>query len=402
MKNGLILFNSQGDGFDGQYIQSVTALYKDGGFPFSHLLVLDKKDDLGFSRNVKELKEVLDNLIIVANDDLGFNAKEILAEIFESPLVENDNAVKFASAVCKAESKGYKDEYALIPSDASLIPNISGIQQGFILDSLELSVALLPSNLKELSVMSDKYIIPYLENKYELVNKRITLKYFGDLDKLNAVLKNAKQMDEKDFTYSLKENNGDVKIVLLFTHLESANRSKEIISFIVGELKENIYAEFDTTLEERVFDLLKLRKIKLSVAESFTGGRITSALINNSGISEFLHEGIVSYSNESKMQRLNVDKGSLIKEGAVSSIVAYKMVVGLLKTGNCDLAISTTGIAGPNSDNTSKPVGLCYIAVGMKDGVHTYKYNFKGTREKITETAKNTALFLAIKKLKGI
>ena len=102
------------------------------------------------------------------------------------------------------------------------------------------------------------------------------------------------------------------------------------------------------------------------------------------------------------MQRLNVDKGSLIKDGAVSSIVAYKMVVGLLKTGNCDLAISTTGIAGPNSDNTSKPVGLCYIAVGMKDGVHTYKYNFKGTREKITETAKNTALFLAIKKLKGI
>ncbi len=402
MKNGLILFNSQGDGFDGQYIQSVTSLYKDGGFPLSHLLVLDKKDDLGFSRNVKELKEVLDNLIIVANDDLGFNAKEILAEIFESPLVENDNAVKFASAVCKAESKEYKDEYALIPSDASLIPNISGIQQGFILDSLELSVALLPSNLKELSVMSDKYIIPYLENKYELVNKRITLKYFGDLDKLNAVLKNAKQMDEIEFTYSLQENNGDVKIVLLFTHLESANRSKEIISYIVGELKENIYAEFDTTLEERVFDLLKLRKIKLSVAESFTGGRITSALINNSGISEFLHEGIVSYSNESKMQRLNVDKGSLIKEGAVSSIVAYKMVVGLLKTGNCDLAISTTGIAGPNSDNTSKPVGLCYIAVGMKDGVHTYKYNFKGTREKITETAKNTALFLAIKKLKGI
>lgn len=402
MKNGLVLFNSQGDGYDGRYIQSVTSLYKDGGFDISHLLVLDKKDDLGFSRNLKELKEVLDNLIIVANEDLGFNIKEILAEIFDSPLIENDNAVKFASAVCKAEGKEYKDDYALIPSEASLIPNISGVSQGFILDSLELSVVLLPSDYKQLSVMSDKYIIPYLENKYELVNKRITLKYFGDLDRLNAVLRQAKEMDEIDFSFTLQENNGDVKIVLLFTHLESANRSREIISYIVGELKENIYAEFDTTLEERVFDLLKLKKIKLSVAESFTGGRVTSALINNSGISEFLHEGIVSYSNESKIQRLNVDKGSLIKDGAVSSIVAYKMVVGLLKTGDCDLAISTTGIAGPKSDNTSKPVGLCYIAVGMKDGVHTYKYNFKGTREKITETAKNTALFLTIKKLKGI
>ena len=78
------------------------------------------------------------------------------------------------------------------------------------------------------------------------------------------------------------------------------------------------------------------------------------------------------------------------------------MAVGLLKTGKCDLAISTTGIAGPKSDNTAKPVGLCYIGIGMKDGVHTYKYNLSGNREEITETAKNTALFLAIKKLKNL
>jgi nicotinamide-nucleotide amidase len=78
------------------------------------------------------------------------------------------------------------------------------------------------------------------------------------------------------------------------------------------------------------------------------------------------------------------------------------MSAGLIKTGNCDVAISTTGIAGPKSDDTKKPVGLCYIGVGMKDGVHTYKLNLTGTREEITETAKNTALFLAIKKLKNI
>ena len=170
--------------------------------------------------------------------------------------------------------------------------------------------------------------------------------------------------------------------------------------FLIQELKENIYAEFDTSLSERVFDLLKLKKLKLSVAESFTAGRVASAIISNSGASEFVHEGIVSYSNQSKLSRLNVDKGDLIKNGAVSSVVAYHMAVGLLKTGECDVAISTTGIAGPKSDNTEKPVGLCYIAIGMKDGVHTYKYNLSGNREEITETAKNTALFLTIKKLK--
>ena len=77
------------------------------------------------------------------------------------------------------------------------------------------------------------------------------------------------------------------------------------------------------------------------------------------------------------------------------------MAVGLLKEG-CDLAIATTGIAGPKSDDTKKPVGLCYIAIGTREGVHTYKFNLSGTREQITERAKNTAMFLAIKRIKKI
>ena len=151
-----------------------------------------------------------------------------------------------------------------------------------------------------------------------------------------------------------------------------------------------------------MFDLLKLKKLKLSVAESFTGGRLASSMIKNSGVSEFFYEGIVAYSNKSKIERLGVDKEDLRRSGAVSSIVAYQMCAGLLRKGDCDIAIATTGIAGPKSDDTDKPVGLCYIAVGLKDGVHTYKYNFNGTREQITEQARNVALGLAIKKLKKI
>ena len=97
-----------------------------------------------------------------------------------------------------------------------------------------------------------------------------------------------------------------------------------------------------------------------------------------------------------------MEEKAIFTQGAVSSTVAYQMAAGLLKSGRCDVAIATTGIAGPNSDGTDKPVGLGYIAVGMKDGVHTYRYNFSGSREEIMETAKNTALFLAIKKLKNV
>ena len=147
---------------------------------------------------------------------------------------------------------------------------------------------------------------------------------------------------------------------------------------------------------------MRLRKVKLSLAESFTGGRVVAEIIKNSGASAYVNEGLVPYSNQSKIKRLGVQSKDLDSQGAVSAVVAYQMALGLLKEGNCDMAICTTGIAGPNSDDTDKPVGLCYIAVGMKDGIHTYRNRLSGTREQITETAKNTALFLAIKKLKTL
>ena len=172
--------------------------------------------------------------------------------------------------------------------------------------------------------------------------------------------------------------------------------------YIVEKIGGRIYAEFDVSLGERLFDVLKLKNLKLSTAESFTGGRVLGEIIKNSGASAYVDEGIICYSNDSKKERLGVKESDLISFGAVSSKVAYRMAAGLLVKGKCDVAISTTGIAGPNSDNTLKPVGLNYIGIGMKDGIHVFKYELKGTREEITETAKNTALFLAIKKLKNI
>jgi nicotinamide-nucleotide amidase len=158
----------------------------------------------------------------------------------------------------------------------------------------------------------------------------------------------------------------------------------------------------DVSLSERLFDLLKLKKIKIATAESFTAGRVVASIISNSGASEFVHEGVVCYSNDSKAIRMNIEKSDLMKEGAVSSMTAYRMAAGLLKQGKVDLAISTTGVAGPFGDGSQAPVGLCYIGIGMMDGVHTYKLNLTGSREEITEKAKNTALFLAIKKLKSL
>ena len=161
-----------------------------------------------------------------------------------------------------------------------------------------------------------------------------------------------------------------------------------------------VYAIENITLEHRLYDLLKLRRMTLSVAESFTGGGIASRLVSVPGVSEVYYEGLNTYANASKMARLGVDELTLKQYGAVSERTAYEMVEGLLNTGKCDIALSTTGIAGPKSDNTAKPVGLAYIGVGTKERIKVYKFNYRGDRENITRTAINDALFLAYKMLK--
>ena len=102
------------------------------------------------------------------------------------------------------------------------------------------------------------------------------------------------------------------------------------------------------------------------------------------------------------MNRLGVLEYTLNTVGAVSDQTAYEMAAGLIATGNCDISIATTGLAGPNSDKSMLPVGLCYIAVGVKERVFVYRYKFGDTREEITKKAINYALFLAYKQLKNM
>lgn len=401
MKTAIILFHSPNSAFDGEYLDKIISIFYNNGFPIDSVDMVSVNDDLGFTRKLESLKDTVDNLLVINNPLCAFDVRELIAKNFDTVLDENENAVKFLDAVSKTDGIDYPKEFALIPFDATLIPNVLGAEQGFMLDDKEFTLALLTSKIKELNVMVDKYLIPYLESKYNLKRKRITLKYMGQEDKIKAVIEEAKSLSSCKFTYNISQAYGDFKVEFIFENYETDNGGA-IIRHVVSSLKDDIYAEYDVGLAERLFDLLTLKKLKLSTAESFTSGKIASAIIENSGASNVFNEGMVCYSNKSKIKRLGVKIDDLEREGAVSSIVAYQMALGLLKETDCDVAIATTGIAGPKSDNTLKPVGLCYIAVGMRDGIHTYKLNLSGNRECITEKAKNKALFLTIKKLKNL
>lgn len=116
-------------------------------------------------------------------------------------------------------------------------------------------------------------------------------------------------------------------------------------------------------LEYEAVKLLREKKLKIATAESCTAGYVSKRIANISGSSEVFDCGIVSYANFIKHKLLFVEDEFLSKYGAVSAVVAAQMAKGVLIQGESDIAVSVTGIAGPKSDNTNKPVGLVYIAL---------------------------------------
>ena len=130
-------------------------------------------------------------------------------------------------------------------------------------------------------------------------------------------------------------------------------------------------------LNQKIVSLLKKKKLKLAIAESCTGGMLSSAITSVSGSSKVFTMGLITYSNQSKINLLKVPKRVIQKYGAVSTQCCLSMTNNLSKISKAEVCVSITGIAGPKGGSKLKPVGLVYI--GIKDGKKTLinKYNFK-------------------------
>ena len=130
-------------------------------------------------------------------------------------------------------------------------------------------------------------------------------------------------------------------------------------------------------LNQKIISLLKKKKLKLAVAESCTGGMLSSAITSVSGSSKVFTMGLVTYSNQAKTSILKVPKQIIKKNGAVSVQCCLAMVNNLSKISKSKVCISITGIAGPKGGSKQKPVGLVYIGVKIGKKVIVNKCNFK-------------------------
>lgn len=147
-------------------------------------------------------------------------------------------------------------------------------------------------------------------------------------------------------------------------------------------------------LEYCIYELLKKYQYKLTTAESATGGMIASTLINVPGISAFFEQGYITYSNSAKTQMIGVSEETIEHFGVVSSETAADMAKSAARTAKCDVAVSVTGVAGPDGGTRECPVGLVYIGCYVRGKIVTEYHLFEGDRMAVRTSATRSALLL--------
>ena len=269
----------------------------------------------------------------------------------------------------------------------------------YLLETEDCLFAVLPEGERGAALVRTE-VVPRVDKRRRRTYARVVLRAVcAPQEKLKEVLAAADEAGKGRLSVHALEEYGCTRIEVLYDQETPKMIADEVVRILADGLKEYVYAMEDVSLGERLVAALKLHRLHVSTAESFTAGGVGREIVRVPGASAVFYEGINAYDNKAKHERLGVSDFTLMDKGAVSDQTAYEMAAGLLKQGHCDVAIATTGIAGPDADGTNKPVGLCYIAVGTRENVRVFRFHLSGDRETVTRTAINLALFLAYKEV---
>ncbi len=332
--------------------------------------------------NPERLSNVLDialgrSDIIIASGGLGPTpddlTKEICCEFFKKECVLHQESLNRMESYF--ESKGLvmsqnNKKQALLPADGVVFPNDNGTAPGCAIEKDGKHILMLPGPPRELKPMFLNYAVPYLSRFSDKIIVSHSIRTFGIGESLMAQkvddLLNSSNPSVAPYA---KEGEALLRVTAMADNEAEADRiAQPVIDEIVSRLDGFIYGIDEPNIETAVVKKLKEKGLTLATAESCTGGLIGKRITDVSGSSAVYGCGIISYSNDIKINILGVDENDLKTYGAVSEPVAKQMALGALKISGADIAVGVTGIAGPESDGTDKPVGLSFISLAAKDG----------------------------------
>lgn len=319
--------------------------------------------------------------------------KQTLAKLTNSPLEQSEEAVKmlekyFEHSKNKLTPNNYTQTY--FPKGATILENKLGTAPGALMekeiDHKDITIFMVPGPPREMKNMYNVHIKKYLLKK---TNKVFCYKdYMTTGIGESAIEYDLRKLlpDIKGINVNTYFNESGVKLKAVSNadNIEKAEENLKIVDkIIMDNFSEYIYSLNGETLPEMLTKMMKKNNLTLSVAESCTGGLLSSLITELSGVSSFYNGGVVSYSNEIKERVLNVKKETLEKYGAVSSKCVEEMAKGVAKLYDTDCAISISGVAGPEGGSDEKPVGTVYMGYYYKGKITTEKRNITGVRKRV-------------------
>ena len=330
-------------------------------------------------RLLAQLKEAADRSdIIILSGGLGPTpddlTKEVCCEFFGKKMFLHEPTVEkiktyFSTKGMEMAQNNLKQ--AMLPKDCVIFPNDNGTAPGMAIEKDGVHILVLPGPPRELKPMFRNCAVPYLMQFSDRIIVSHNIRTFGIGESLMAEKVND-LFDAENPTVAPYAKDGEALLrvtAMARTKEEAENLCKPVINEIKNRLDGFVYGVDYTCIEEAVIEKLKEKQMKVATAESCTGGLIAKRITDVPGASEVFDCGIISYANEIKHRVLGVSEDDLNKYGAVSEPVARQMAQGALKVSGADIAVSVTGIAGPDSDSTNKPVGLVYIGLADRDNV---------------------------------
>lgn len=358
--------------------------------------------------NKKRLSEVIGTAVsrsdvVILGGGLGPTqddlTKECAAEVLGMPLVEDANTHNRIKEYL--EKRGYPItennwKQAWVPVGCKIVDNENGTAPGIIMEKEGKHVILLPGPPNELIPMFYQDIRPYLDALTPGTIYSRTVKLCGIGESMAEEMVRDLIDEQTNPTIATYAKTGEVHLRVTAS-AEDEKAAKALVKPMVKELKERfgnaIYTtDSEVTLEKAVMDSLMAQNMTICTAESCTAGLLAARLTNVAGASDVIKCGYITYSNKAKRRMLGIKKTLLDTVGPYSKECAKAMAKNAAVESGADVAVSVTGIAGPDGGTEETPVGTVFIGCSVKGEVTVKEYHFGGNRAKIREQAVAYAL----------
>ena len=292
---------------------------------------------------------------------------------------------------------------AWFPVGSEILPNPAGTAPGCWIKSDGRMMAMMPGPPREMIPMFENQVIPKIHPCLNQTFQSRTLRICGTGESnVEEALKDLIRQ-QKNPTIATYAKEGEVH-VRVTARAESQAKAAEMLAPVVEQCQERlgelIYGMDEGNLEEKIYDLLRRHQMTLAVAESLTGGLLTARLVNVPGMSRYLLEGLIPYTNAAKIRQLHISPDILERYGSVSEKTVRAMAEAAASLSGADIGLAVTGWAGPSED-PDQPAGLIWIGISHNGKTSARKVSFGGDRNRVRFFAANMSLCWLLQVLKG-